>query len=110
MNQPADNPKRLATSEDIPRAVEKLLQWIIRLGFYGIATLCAGLATAGIVWNWSRWIAVTFAVVAVAAVVAGRVCGGPCPLVFTAPEQDPPPMTKTNAGDSGNPPEPVSEQ
>jgi hypothetical protein len=105
----AHNPKRLATSEDIPRAVEKLLQWIVRLGSYGLATLCAGLAIAGFAWNWPRWLAVTFAVVSVAAVVAGRVCGGPCPLVFTAPEKGHP-QAPANADDSATPAEPVPDQ
>jgi hypothetical protein len=82
---------RLATSDDIPRAVERLLQWAIRLACYGVAVVFAGIAIVGVVWHWPWPVSAVLAAVAVAAICAGRRFGGPCPLVF-----EPCPLVMTN--------------
>lgn len=104
MSSPPGNPRRLATSDDIPRAVEKLLQWALRLIFYFVAFVLSVLAVVGITTGWAWWVNGPLALFVVIAIGGGRTCGGPCPLVFVPPEGAPPvspgPPAKSNSESS----------
>ena len=101
MQPSPDNPYRLARSEDIPRAVEKLINWLIRLAFYGLALLMGTIFVVAIVREWSWGVRIVFGVLAISAGCCGRLFGAPCPLVFIPPEVSKP---RSPGGEDSTPP------
>lgn len=91
---------RPASKNDVPRAVEKLLQWGIRLACYCVALVFAAVGAVSTTRDWPWPIGAALFVVAVAAIGVGRVAGGPCPLVFrTRPDGKPDVLVRTTLPD-----------
>lgn len=62
---------RLATSEDIPRAVEFLILSVFGCGCLAVALVLALLSIAAWLMPWNRWLATALSALALAAVAVG---------------------------------------
>lgn len=67
---PASRPSNLATSEDIPRAIEYLIQRVLRFACYGVCGTLGMVAFAAFWHGWSWWIVIPLLVLACAALRA----------------------------------------
>ncbi len=108
-SDPTFRPPRLATSEDIPRAIEYLIQRVLRFAGFGISAVLGMVAFSAFWHGWSLWVvtpALTLAGMAFMAAISIRPRGeiifdnhGPIIVVPCAT-----PSAVNNSGDNSDQP------